>query len=271
MSGQNTTTNPFEDLLGLEEVKESREQSSLKTVTHYKKFDTFLDVPDKLFVPSIQRNIIQEHLVFMRKYIQECAKANEEPIFGTIDLVLFNDNYYLVDGQHRFFAIQKEFFENKIIVPIYALIYEVQTSNEALAKSKIEDIFKLRNRGVPIPSFILSEKEEKKDLLKEINTFLETISPVIFKQIGGYTRPKININAFLENIRKTERFKSVKSLGDFRKLFNDMNLECYHKVSKMTEKQMKKYGITDHMLSIWSQYKIYVGYSKDFDFMSSEE
>jgi len=263
-------SNPFEDLLGLEELP--KPTVSLKTVTYYKKFDSCFEVPDKLFVPSIQRNIIQEHLEFMRKYIRDCVKSGEEPIFGTIDLVLYKENYYLVDGQHRFLAIQKEFFENKSIIPIHALIYEIQTSlDEVLAKTKIEEIFKLRNRGIPVPSFILSSKEEKKDLLKDISSFLEQISPAIFKQAGGHTRPNININSFIENFRKTKVFKSIKTLEDFRKVFNDINLECYHKVNRMTESQMKKYGITLRMVSIWAQNKIYVGYSKDFDYLVKEE
>jgi len=265
--------NPFEDLLGLNQIP------SVKTVISYKKFDSCFEVPDKLFIPSVQRNIIQEHLGFMRKYIQDCAKTGEEPIFGTIDLALYKDTYFLVDGQHRFLAIQKEFFENKTIVPIHAAIYEIQVNSigidevkaETLAKAKVAEIFKLRNQGIPVPSFILSSKEEKKDLLKDISTFLELLCPDIFRQIGGHTRPKININSFLEIFRKTEKFKTVKTLEDFRKIFNDLNVECYHKVYRMTEKQMKKYGITENMLSVWAQNKIFIGYSKDFDFLVPEK
>lgn len=276
------SANPFEDLLGLnqetsvpkapESSKEDhKHDDSLKTITYYKKFDSFLDVPDNFFVPSIQRTVIKEHLNHMRKYIQECVKNNEEPVFGTIDLVLYKDNYYLVDGQHRFVAIQKEFFENKSIIPVHTLVYEIKTSDEVLAKTKIEDIFKLRNRGIPVPNFILSTKEEKKDLLKDIVLFLDQICPSIFKQVGGHTRPKININAFIENFRKTELFRNIKNLEDFRKVFNELNLQCYHKIAKMTEKQMRKYGITENMISVWSQHKIYVGYSKDFDYLIKEE
>jgi len=269
-----SSANPFEDLLGLESssyIPKEEHDDSLKTITYYKKFDSFLDVPDNFFVPSIQRTVIKEHLNQMRKYIQDCVKCNEEPIFGTIDLVLYKDKYYLVDGQHRFIAIQKEFFENKSIIPVHTLVYEIQTSDDMKAKTKIETIFKIRNRGIPVPNFILSTKEEKKDLLKEISSFLEQICPTIFKQVGGHTRPKININSFIENFRKTELFRSIKTLDDFKKVFNELNLQCYHKISKMTEKQMRKYGITENMISVWSQNKIYVGYSKDFDYLIKEE
>jgi hypothetical protein len=235
--------------------------SSPKSIISYRKFNSIVELPPKLFVPNIQRNIIKEHVDFMGKYIQECAAINKEPIFGTIDLVLFGDNYYLVDGQHRYCAIYKEYTERKIIVPIYSLIYEVDS------ESQIEEIFKIRNRGIPVPDFMLSVKEGKKDLLKEISTYLETRCPEIFKQSGGHTRPKININTFLEHLRETKVFKTLITLDDFKKLFNNLNQECFNRFRKMTDKQIKKYGVTENMIAIWSQYKIYIGYSRDFDYL----
>ena len=36
----------------------------------------------------------------------------------------------------------------------------------------------------------------------------------------------------------------------------------------MEEKEKRKYGISENMIALWSQYKIYVGYAKDFDFLT---
>jgi hypothetical protein len=228
----------------------------------YKRFSSYLDLPEKIFIPSVQRSIIKEHVESMRKHIREYVKLEKEPIFGTIDLVLFEDKYYIVDGQHRFCAIQREYIENGINVPIHCMIYSV------VEEKFIEEIFKVRNKGIPVPKFMLSVKETKKDLLKEIATYLETLCPIIFRHKGGLTRPKININTFLEHYRVTEEYKCIETLDQFKIAFEKLNTKCLEMLCTMEEKEKRKYGISENMIALWSQYKIYVGYAKDFDFLT---
>ena len=227
----------------------------------YKRYSSYLDLPENIFIPNIQRSIIKEHVDSMRKHIKEYVKLEKEPIFGTIDLVLFEDKYYIVDGQHRYCAIQREYIENGITVPIHSMIYTVHE------EKSIEEIFKVRNKGIPVPKFMLSVKETKKDLLKEIATYLETLCPIIFRHKGGLTRPKININTFLEHYRVTEEYKTIETVDQFKDAFEKLNMNCFEKLCTMDDKEKRKYGISDHMIALWSQYKIYVGYAKDFDFL----
>jgi hypothetical protein len=35
----------------------------------------------------------------------------------------------------------------------------------------------------------------------------------------------------------------------------------------MIEKSKKKYGISERMLTVWIENSVYIGYSKDFDFL----
>jgi hypothetical protein len=39
----------------------------------------------------------------------------------------------------------------------------------------------------------------------------------------------------------------------------------------MDDKQKRKHGITENMMEIWSQNKIYIGYNKDFTFFNDLE
>ena len=227
----------------------------------YKRYSSYTELPEKIFIPNIQRNIIKEHVESMRKHIRDYIKEEKEPIFGTIDLALFEDKYYIVDGQHRYCAIQREYIENGINVPIHCMIYNV---NE---EKSIDEVFKVRNKGIPVPKFVLSVKETKKDLLKEIATYLETLCPSIFRHKGGLTRPKININVFLEHYRGTEEYKSIETLDQFKVAFEKLNAQCLEVLCLMDDKQKRKHGITEKMIALWSQYKIYVGYSRDFDFL----
>jgi hypothetical protein len=246
---------------GVLETSDSKDHEVSKHI-QYKRFASYLDLPENIFIPNIQRSIIKEHVDSMRKHIREYVKLEKEPIFGTIDLVLFEDKYYIVDGQHRFCAIQREYIENGISVPIHSMIYSV------VEEKSIEEIFKVRNKGIPVPKFMLSVKETKKDLLKEIATYLETLCPIIFRHKGGLTRPKININTFLEHYRVTEEYKNIETVDQFKVLFEKLNMACFEKLCAMDDKEKRKYGISEHMITLWSQYKIYVGYAKDFDFLA---
>jgi hypothetical protein len=255
------------------EIEESKDSNETKDKTSfvYKRFNSIFEIPNEVFIPNIQRNIIKEHVESMRKHIREYVKLGKEPIFGTLDFVLYDGAYYLVDGQHRYTAIQKELFENDIVVPIHALVYKVFALDETQGKSEIEEIFKVRNKGIPVPKFMLSIKESKKDVLKDITTYLENLCPAIFKYKGGLVRPKININTFIEHFRVAPFFKNVVTLEDFIKIFTLVNQECFERLCAMDDKQKRKHGITENMMEIWSQNKIYIGYNKDFTFFNDLE
>jgi len=228
------------------------------TVIH-KRFNSCLELSLNLFIPSIQRDVIPSHVEDMRVHIRDSVKAKKEPIFGAIDLVHLDNKYYLVDGQHRYNAIQKEYLENETIVPIHAMIYPASNEEE------LEEVFQVRNKGIPVPSFVLSLKETKKELLKKISKFLEKEYPEVFKY-DKFVRPYINTNTFIEYFRTTRVYSLIETFEDFQKVFNMMNQECYTKICTMSEKAKRKYSISDRMLLFWTQNKIYIGYSKDFDF-----
>lgn len=260
--------NIVEDVIMTNESDERDSNDKIKsldvimTIFSYKKFDSITDIPLDVFIPNIQRNIIKEHVESMRKHIREYVILGREPVFGALDFVLYNGAYYLVDGQHRYTAIQKELLDNDTIIPIHAMIYEVHSED------MIEEIFKIRNRGIPVPKFMLSIKESKKDVLKEAATYLENLCPDIFKHKGGLLRPKINIEIFLEHFRVAPFFKSVITLNDFIHVFNLVNQECFSRLCSMDDKEKRKHGITEHMIELWSGYKIYIGYNKDFNFFN---
>jgi hypothetical protein len=242
-----------------------KKETTNTTNVVYQRFSSISEIPKEVFIPNIQRNIIKEHVESMRKHIQEYTKLGKEPIFGTLDFVLYDGAYYLVDGQHRYTAIQKEYFEHDIVVPLHVLVYEV------INECQIEEIFKVRNKGIPVPKFMLSIKESKKDVLKEIVTYLETLCPTIFKHKGGSVRPKININTFIEHFRVAPFFKNIVTLEDFIRIFTLVNQECFERLCAMDDKQKRKHGITENMIEIWSQNKIYIGYNKDFTFFNDLE
>jgi hypothetical protein len=226
----------------------------------YKKFNSFLELESKLYIPSIQRDVIPQHVKNMRSHIQEYAKKGKEPIFSAVDIVLLDSKYYIVDGQHRISAIRQEYEENKLLVPIHSLLYTVENEEE------LEEIFRIKNSNIPVPDFILSVKENKKELLKQITTFLLSTYPGIFKT-DKHARPYINVNVFIEHFRQSNIFSYIETIDQFKDVFQMMNQQCYTKISTMIEKSKKKYGISERMLTVWTENSVYIGYSKDFDFL----
>ena len=234
--------------------------SLLRPTIIYKKFNSCLELESNLYIPSIQRDIIPSHVQDMRNHIQEYAKLGKEPIFSSVDIVVLDSKYYIVDGQHRISAIRKEYEENKLLVPIHSLLYIVENEEE------LEKIFRIKNSNIPIPEFILCVKEHKKELLKSISSFLVKTYPEIFKT-DKHTRPYINLNVFIEHFRQSKIFVYIETLEQFKDVFQMMNQQCYTKISTMIEKSKKKYGISERMLKFWTESSVYIGYSKDFDFL----
>ena len=139
------------------------------------------------------------------------------------------------------------------------MLYVVENEEE------LEEIFRIKNSNVQVPEFILCVKETKKNLLKNITSFLLNTYPAIFKT-DKYTRPYININTFIEHFRTSKIFDYIENVDQFKYVFNMMNQQCYTKISTMIEKTKNKYKISERMLNLWAENSVYIGYSKDFDF-----
>jgi hypothetical protein len=80
-----------------EESKNPKKEITNTTNVVYQRFSSISEIPKEVFIPNIQRNIIKEHVESMRKHIQEYTKLGKEPIFGTLDFVLYDNAYYLVE------------------------------------------------------------------------------------------------------------------------------------------------------------------------------
>jgi hypothetical protein len=111
----------------------------IRPTTLYKKCNSILDIKDQIYIPSVQRNIIRPHVVEIKEYINTSINEGKEPILGAIDLAYYDYKYYLIDGQHRFTALNEVTMERNIPIPFHTLIYLV-TSQEEL--EQVQDIIK---------------------------------------------------------------------------------------------------------------------------------
>lgn len=237
-------------------------QQLIKPIATYKKFNSILEI-DSISIPDIQRDLNKEHVNDLKVHIKDCVSKGREPIFGTVDLAFYNHKYWAVDGQHRIKSLQEIYSEEKIIVPVHALIYNVSSDSE------LKEIFTARNKSIPIDKFLIDENEKKKQLLKDIIEFLTLEHKNIFRYDKS-KRPYIHIDYFMEHFRSSKLYSIINTKAEFISLFNMINQHCFNKVNSMNDKQKRKYGLSKSMIELWTVNNIFVGYDNNFEIFSDE-
>jgi len=234
----------------------------IRPIATYKKFNSILEI-DTICIPAIQRTLIRPHINDLKVHIKESLAKGREPIFGTIDLAYYNHKYWAVDGQHRLTSLQELYNEEKIIIPVHTLIYNVNSDTE------LEEIFNIRNKSIPISIFIADENEKKKQLIKDITEFLSTDHKNIFRY-DKILRPYIHVDTFLEQFRSSKLYSAINTKEQFISLFNMLNQYCFNKVSVMNDKQKRKYGLSKAMIDLWTLNGIFIGYDKNYEIFSED-
>lgn len=129
------------------------------------------------------------------------------------DLLFPNDIYYIIDGQHRFFALKH--LVNRI--PNFRIRVDILYLN---SEAEIEKEFRNINKSVPVPLNIL----EPNDVVNTCFVELQKIYKKGFKN-GKCNRPCINIDDFKDEILKNniiEEF-NIKSGSELSKLIRSVN------------------------------------------------
>ena len=237
---------------------------SERQIAKYYKFLSFSDLQSQIEIPSIQRNLNKEVVNEIYNYIYSCLAKLKEPVFGTLDLVSIGGSkmMYLTDGQHRFEAL-KNIYENLgRNIPVHTMIYNVQNYEE------MEEIFKIRNRGIPMPDYYLDIKNnitKRKDLVKEIENLVTQI-PIV--KIANCNRPFLNRTNFINAFTNSSIFSLINNVDDFNTLLSHINQKCCDIVSSMDDKHKKRKGISDKMIKVWDDCGWYLSYDLNFPYFN---
>jgi hypothetical protein len=223
------------------------------------RFKDWSEIDGKVFIPSIQRDLMPTQVDKMKTHIIQRKSVQKEPIFGAIDIVNFNNKLYCIDGQHRLKALEDTYKINNISVAFTCMIYTADTAEE------LQLIFKTRNMGIPLPDFLLNTDNNKKELLKEIQ---REISVKKGFETSKANRPYINITIYMNNISNSKIIESLTSIDDFRRLYDYIN--AANKVLVADIKYRKKLKITDNMVQKWYEFDNYHGIDLNFPYYSSE-
>lgn len=212
--------------------------------------------------PEVQRNIDKTHVADLREYIKSSYDTKEEPILGVIDLCKCPDlpnKLFVIDGQHRLQAYAEEFKETKRPIAVNTIIYTVPNA-EAIANA-----FRLRNKNCPVPDYIIKAQQSNsvRSLLKEIEAYVSTL-----KLFNKYIkRPNVNITQFMNALAQCAFKKSIKTIEQFKKAFDQVNDRLKQQSSLGSYR--KSQTISACMLQKCKQAGIYIGLDKNFMWMDS--
>lgn len=213
-------------------------------------FRSFKDI-EHYVIPSFQRRL--DHNVSREIYyhIRDQRYDNKYPYLGCIDVVKFENNFYIIDGQHRFHAykLDYELSENSQTF-ITVILYTVNSYKEMIK------IFELRNMGVNVPKYILNcYNDQERELMTSIERWIEGIDGF---QNRAARRPNVDITEFMNEILKYDILyeKHISTLKEFRDFFESQNSRIADSCKSSNFLRVNK--ITDTMLKKAESFNLYI-------------
>ena len=214
-------------------------------------FNSYTELDGQVNTPSIQRELMDNHVQSLVDHIIRRAAQGLEPVFGALDLVKFDGIYFVIDGQHRLAALQRALTVHRVTTRFFCVIYHVKNRDE------MAEIFQTRNKGLRVPDFILHLEGRKQPLLKQIQEYVQMISLFDHRLKN---RPNINIPLFMDHLLQSKMLNLIETLADFKDIFEQINLANQQKYANITTR--KKHDISDAMYQKCTQTGIYIGLDK---------
>ena len=148
----------------------------------------------ELHIPSVQRLEYKDKIIDIVNYQEEYFKENKCFNFlGLINICLFDDKFYIIDGQHRYKSITKLFSMGYRNEPISIEIVIVK-SLEELRKN-----YELLNKNTPLPEFEFGVPTDNEIHNEVLEYFLERYGE-LFSRKMKVRRPNISRIKFEEAI-----------------------------------------------------------------------
>ena len=171
-----------------------------------------------LIIPDFQRDLDNDRVdEIYNKLLKNKELIN---IIGVITICELDNIYYLVDGQHRYHALNKLKVEK-------ILIHEIKVGS----KEELINIFTEINQNTPLPNKWLeitdTNKIKHKKLLKEF----KKIYPLVLVQSNKPRPPNIKKTDF-ENILLELPYININHINDLNKIYKNSlkdNIEKYEK------------------------------------------
>jgi len=158
------------------------------------------------------RDIIDYQLNFNKKY----GRFNFN-VSGLINLHKLDKKLFLVDGQHRFKALEKLYNNYSHDVSFFVEIVRVDSLEE------LKENYSMINKNTPLPEFSYFSLEDKGIVEEGVCKFQENYEQVWSKGNNRSRRPYINFNFFQEALAYVVENTNIDTSKELIKVIEDYN------------------------------------------------
>tara|TARA_B000000475_G_scaffold164112_1_gene132040 strand:- start:130 stop:1197 length:1068 start_codon:yes stop_codon:yes gene_type:complete len=209
---------------------------------------------DKLFnndiiTPNIQRILNQDKVNEIVNYQIENLQYDDFNFIGVINIHILNKINYLVDGQHRFYALKKLFSLGHNI-PIFIEIVVVENYQQ------LKNNYDLINKNTPLPQLPI---HIDKNIPETVAVNIKNKYPNIWSSNSRPNRPNIYFDYFLEALGVLVEKLDIKSVDELEKLVLDYNNNL---INRDKENLPDFKTISDNMFDKCKQNRFYLGLYK---------
>ena len=209
---------------------------------------------DKLFsldikIPNIQRILNEEKVNNIVKYQIENLLYDDFNLIGVINIHVLDKTNYLVDGQHRFFALKKLYSMGHNI-PIFIEIICINHYNE------LKHNYNLINKNTPLPDLPV---DIDKTIPETVALNIKSKYPHIWSSNSRAHRPNIYFDYFLEACAVISHKLNINSCDELEKLIEDYNLSL---ILRDKENLPDSKSISENMYNKCVENKFYLGLYK---------
>lgn len=173
--------------------------------------------------PNIQRILVKKKiddiLNYQLKYLKENDRTNFIGVL-TINYCLSNNNYYLIDGQHRYKAILILYENHSHNLDIFIEIITVKDFDE------LKDNYNIINNSTPLPEFSI---EVDNTILEESLNIFQDRYLNIWSKTSKCRRPHIYFNYFQESLAYIIEKLNIKNSKILVDIIENYNKELEYK------------------------------------------
>ena len=173
--------------------------------------------------PDIQRiidrskvnDIINFQLDFYKKYEYFNYSAS-----GPINIHVFEDEYYLIDGQHRLESIEILYNKYSHNINVYVMFVHVNSNQE------LENNYMMINKNTTLPDFSCFENIDKK-IPEQVAFNIQTEHPDVWSKSIRARRPHVYFNYFQEALAFICEKLKINNSSDLQELIINFNKTCF--------------------------------------------
>jgi 5-methylcytosine-specific restriction endonuclease McrA len=147
-------------------------------------------------VPEWQRLTSEKHITEIYQSILSYVKEyNIQPVLpGCLTVCKCNQTYIMVDGQHRFLAFKKLFYDHKIDIKIMCCVIEVKNEEEA------HHWFRIVNSNLPLTRL---PAHQRLTVPNQVAERIASMYPKVFSESDRPRRPHISKQELASQIALT--------------------------------------------------------------------